>query len=202
MNGVATLVIVIFIFLILITESIFLYFYFVKKNFIKSISYWIRYFISKGNTKENQNYLIDELSRTLQSFSKSKIGALFIVQGTDSLIDFIDAGYKIECDFNEEISTSLLSCKTSPIHDGAIIIVGSKIKTCSCYVPITTKTIKIGYGARHRAAIGVSELYDCTCFVVSETSGAISIIKSGEIETFKSLSNIEENIQKALTAKA
>ena len=38
------------------------------------------------------------------------------------------------------------------------------------------------YGLRHRAAIGISEHYDCVTIVVSEETGRISITHQGNIE--------------------
>ena len=46
---------------------------------------------------------------------------------------------------------------TTPLHDGAVIIQGDKL-SCAAYFPPTTMDLPAKYGARHRAAIGISEV--------------------------------------------
>jgi len=46
---------------------------------------------------------------------------------------------------------------------------------------MTSKFVNVQLGARHRAAIGVSECSDAISFVVSETTGGISLIENGVI---------------------
>ncbi len=47
------------------------------------------------------------------------------------------------------------------------------------FYKITKKSINNQYGARHRAAMGISELCDATTIVVSEETGFIKLIKNG-----------------------
>ena len=63
----------------------------------------------------------------------------------------------------------------TPLHDGAVIIQGNKIACASAYFPPTNLDLPTKYGARHRAAIGISEITDSTTIVVSEETGRISI---------------------------
>jgi hypothetical protein len=61
---------------------------------------------------------------------------------------------------------------------------------------MTKKLVSVEYGARHRAAIGICEQYDCFSFVVSETSGTISSVH-GNI--MKKLSLVPNNLAAQIT---
>ncbi len=86
---------------------------------------------------------------------------------------------------NAEISAELIETifwKNSPLHDGALIVEGSKIIAASCYLPLSTsRKLKRTYGARHRSALGISEETDALTIVTSEESGRISVVVNGEI---------------------
>lgn len=80
--------------------------------------------------------------------------------------------------------------KNSPLHDGAMIIEGDRIKAARCTLPITQRTDIPPYlGMRHKAAIGISEETDADVVVVSEETGDVSFVKGGKLTH---ISNINE----------
>ena len=113
--------------------------------------------------------------------SESKTGALVVVQGRDDLQFIIEGGIAI----NANLSVSLLKnifFKNAPLHDGAVVVdVNNRIVAAKCILPVTQSDVPKDYGTRHRAAIGLSEITDAVVIVVSEESGAISIVKGGQI---------------------
>ena len=72
--------------------------------------------------------------------------------------------------------------KNTPLHDGAVVIVGDKVTSATCYLPLSDTDISKDYGTRHRAALGVSEVTDAITVVVSEETGRISFAVNGELE--------------------
>jgi hypothetical protein len=56
---------------------------------------------------------------------------------------------------------------------------------------MTKKIVNVEYGARHRAAFGICEKYDCFAFVVSETNGNITAM---HLDEFKRLSQSPEKL--------
>ena len=70
---------------------------------------------------------------------------------------------------------------TTPLHDGAVIIQGDKLSCASAYFPPTTMDLPAKYGARHRAAIGISEVSDAVTIVVSEETGKVSVAEQGKL---------------------
>ena len=70
----------------------------------------------------------------------------------------------------------------TPLHDGAMIIQGSKIIAAGCYLPLSGQTdIRASFGTRHRAALGISKESDSIAVVISEENGKISIAKNGTL---------------------
>jgi len=80
---------------------------------------------------------------------------------------------------------SICSPKT-PLHDGAIIIQQGKIKSAGVILPITDKRqLSPVYGTRHRAALGLSEVFDSLCILVSEETGSICTTYKGVLQHYK-----------------
>ena len=76
--------------------------------------------------------------------------------------------------------------KNSPLHDGAVIVVGNLIVSSRVTLPVSkSKVINKSFGLRHKAAIGISEQSDAVCIVISEEKGKISYIKNGDFCEFK-----------------
>lgn len=130
-----------------------------------------------GDEKEN---LVDQIVKATMLLSQDQTGALISIEQAHSLDDFIATGTKLNSDVTAELLTSIFVTST-PLHDGAVIIQGDKIACASAYFPPTNLELPSRYGARHRAAIGISEITDAVTIVVSEETGTISIAEGGKI---------------------
>lgn len=130
-----------------------------------------------GNEKEN---LVDQIVTAVMLLSKDSTGALISIEQSHSLDDFIATGTMLNSDVTAELLTSIFVTST-PLHDGAVIIQGDKIACASAYFPPTNLDLPSRYGARHRAAIGISEITDAVTVVVSEETGTVSITEGGKI---------------------
>lgn len=130
-----------------------------------------------GDQKEN---LVDQLVGAVDNLSKSSTGALISLEQGSSLLDYIKTGTPINSIVTEELLSSIFVTST-PLHDGAVIIQGDRIACASAYFPPTNLDSPSSYGARHRAAIGISEITDSVTIVVSEETGRISIAENGKL---------------------
>lgn len=130
-----------------------------------------------GNEKEQ---LVDQIVTATMLLSQDMTGALISIEQSHSLEDYISTGTRLNSDVTAELLTSLF-VTTTPLHDGAVIIQGDKIACASAYFPPTNLELPSRFGARHRAAIGISEITDAVTIVVSEETGAISIAEAGKI---------------------
>lgn len=130
-----------------------------------------------GNEKEK---LVDEIVTATMLLSKNQTGALISIEQGHSLSDYIKTGTPLNSNVTAELLTSIF-VTTTPLHDGAVIIQGDKIACASAYFPPTNLELPSKYGARHRAAIGISEITDSITIVVSEETGNVSIAENGQI---------------------
>ena len=111
--------------------------------------------------------------------SKTRTGALIVVEGNTRLGDIINSGTVLNAQMSEELLLNIFYPK-SPLHDGAAIVRDSRILAAGCVLPLTRNIdLSSELGTRHRAAIGMSENSDCLVVVVSEETGTISTAHNG-----------------------
>jgi diadenylate cyclase len=135
---------------------------------------------------------IQALIKAVKELSKQKIGALIVVEPLEGERDYLSPGTTV----NGEVSASLLLSifyPNSPLHDGALVIRKDKIVAAGVILPMTDNPkLSYKYGTRHRAAIGLSELYDGLCIVVSEETGIISAASRGMLVRYNNAEDLAE----------
>ncbi|MCH2226885.1 MAG: diadenylate cyclase CdaA [Candidatus Caenarcaniphilales bacterium] len=137
-----------------------------------------------------------EIIEALQLLQKSKKGALIIIEKAKAERYYINPGFVINSDVSKELLVTIFSDK-SPLHDGAVIVRGSKIAFAAVILPMTENPkLDWQYGTRHRAAIGFSEVTDAMCFVVSEETGDISIAIKGKLKRYDDFESIEDTLNR------
>ena len=123
----------------------------------------------------------EEIVRAAESMSSKKIGALIVLGRKSSLDIYSEGGERLDAIISAELLETIFF-KNSPLHDGAVLIEDGKIHSARCPLPITDRVVLPSrFGMRHRAAIGISEHTDSLVVVVSEESGTITVVESGEI---------------------
>ena len=129
---------------------------------------------------------------------KVKTGALIVIEQGESLEHVEKTGIEI----NGEVSAALLINifeKNTPLHDGAVMIAGDKIKCATAYLPLSDNfNISKSFGTRHRAALGLSEVSDAIIIVVSEETGKVSYCYRGNITEMPN----EKELKKVLFSHA
>lgn len=124
---------------------------------------------------------IDDILEACQRLVQVKRGALIVFPRSLQLKNIIDSGTKMNADISTALIVTVFDHDT-PLHDGAMIIQGSKIVACGCYLPLSGQSdIKASFGTRHRAALGMAEESDAIIIIVSEETGAISLAYNGNI---------------------
>ena len=87
----------------------------------------------------------------------------------------------------------------TPLHDGAMVIKDTKILSAGVLLPLTENPkLSWKYGTRHRAAIGLTEISDCACLVVSEETGDVSISMDGTLKKYDDLVTLKTDLEKIL----
>jgi diadenylate cyclase len=117
--------------------------------------------------------------------SDRRHGALIVLQRMDNLEEYIQSGVKMNSEVTPELILQIFYPNT-PLHDGAVIIVGPKLVSASSVLPLSasgvlSKSPERQMGLRHRAALGISEVSDAVAVVVSEETGSISVVNAGRM---------------------
>jgi diadenylate cyclase len=112
-------------------------------------------------------------------------GALIVMQRLDNLDEYIQTGVRMDSRVTAELLLQIFYPNT-PLHDGAAIIIDSKMASAACVLPLSSsgvlsKSPERQMGLRHRAALGISEVSDAVAVVVSEETGFISIVNAGRM---------------------
>ena len=137
----------------------------------------------------------DTLLNACKKMSKTKTGALIVIERTNSLDFLIKTGDNMNAEINEVLLESIFY-KNSPLHDGATIIRDNYVVATRVILPISDSiNIPSRFGLRHRAAFGVSEKTDAVCLLVSEETGEISYIKDGSFELYADYNELVEKLK-------
>lgn len=134
-------------------------------------------------TSHNPKAIYDDIVMAAEYFSQNRIGALIVVERQAGLRTYIESGVPLDAKLSYDLLVSIFR-PGSPLHDGAVIIEGSRVAAAGCFLPLSLNPmISKQLGTRHRAAIGVTEDSDCIVVLVSEETGAMSVASGGAIET-------------------
>lgn len=148
-------------------------------------------FKSGKSASEENNSFVMQIVLACRTLSKKKVGALIVIEKNVILDEYIRSGERIDANINNLLLQNIFF-KNSPLHDGAVIISGGKIKAASCILPVAhNDDLPKSFGLRHRAAIGISQYSDCLAVVVSEETGAICVASGGHYENKVSIESLE-----------
>lgn len=140
----------------------------------------------KKKTGEELN--ITPLIEASKSLGGTNTGALIVLSKGSELKFYSESGDLIDAIVSKRLLMAIFN-KTSPLHDGAVIIHKGRITAARCVLPVTEKDVPAQFGLRHRAAIGMSETTDTIILIVSEETGQLSVARNGTI--YHNLSNQE-----------
>jgi len=124
--------------------------------------------------------VVEEIVEACFRLSSAKIGALVVIERETGLEEFIEDAIRLDAIVSQELLANIFVPNT-PLHDGAVIIREDRILAAACFVPATEEPVTSELGARHRAAIGVSQVSDALAVVVSEETGTVSLAVGGRL---------------------
>lgn len=151
----------------------------------------------------NENIdVIKELIESVKYFTKTKTGALIVLQNDISPSTYSEVGTQLNADVSAELILTIFHPNT-PLHDGAMVIKDKKILSAGVLLPLTENPkLSWKYGTRHRAAIGLTEISDSACLVVSEETGDVSICMDGTLKKYDDIVTLKEDLEKILNVKS
>ena len=151
--------------------------------------------------EEEMGSLFREIAKAASTLSKTKTGALIVMERETGLSDYMESGIRIDGLVSSEL---LLNCfiPNTPLHDGAIILRGNRIMAAGCLLPLTEKSdLDKELGTRHRAALGLSEQADAVVIIVSEETGLISLAIGGHLERRFDMDTLQARLRSLVAVK-
>ncbi|MDD3766860.1 MAG: diadenylate cyclase CdaA [Eubacteriales bacterium] len=154
--------------------------------------------IDNPDAPESITNLVEAIAKSVSVLSKNRIGALVVIERKTKIGDIIKTGIKIDSNISAELLVNIFMPNT-PLHDGAVVIRGSRIQAAACFLPLTqSQELAIELGTRHRAALGISEVSDAVVVVVSEETGKISIALEGSLTRNLTVESLSRALLKIL----
>lgn len=167
---------------------------FIKRTFFSSDTF-------RESTEEDLD-VVKEIIEAVKYLTKTKTGALIVFKKSLSAMVYSDVGTSIDAKISTELILTIFHPNT-PLHDGAMVIEGNKIQSAGVLLPLTEDPkLSWKYGTRHRAAIGMSEVSDAACLVVSEETGDVSVCMDGLLKKYEDLTTLKTDLESILGIKS
>lgn len=148
--------------------------------------------------EDDRSRTVAEVVRAACALSRTRTGALIVLERVTGLEEYMDTGTRIEGLVSAEFLVNIFVPNT-PLHDGAAIIRGDRVIAAACVLPLTMNTdIAKELGTRHRAGIGISEVSDALAVIVSEETGNISLAVEGVLARNLDESTLSDRLNGAL----
>jgi diadenylate cyclase len=156
---------------------------------------YFRFFV-----KPQQPAVIDELVSAVNRLNRAGLGAILVLERQTGLKNHIDTGKEINADVSAELLETIFTPPT-PLHDGAVIIRGDRIRAAGCILPLSrNENLAYTLGTRHRAALGITEESDAFVIVVSEESRQISVAEEGRLKRRLKLEQLRTELERVYGA--
>lgn len=170
-------------------------------GFLGQVDFVSKIFSSNSaKTTSKKIDVVKELIESVKFLSKSHTGALIVFQ-SDLSNTYYDVGTRLNADLSTELLLTIFHVNT-PLHDGAVVINGDKIISAGVLLPLTEDPkLSWKYGTRHRAAIGMTEVSDSACLVVSEETGDVSVALGGNLKKYEDLVTLKSDLESILGLK-
>jgi len=138
--------------------------------------------------------VFDDVVLAAEYLSSNRIGALIVFEREVGLHTYIESGIPLDAHLSYDLLLAIFR-PGSPLHDGAVIIQGTRIAGAACFLPLSLNpAISTQVGTRHRAAMGLTEESDAVVVLVSEQTGAISLAVGGAMEFGLTVGQLTERL--------
>ncbi|MBI5959868.1 MAG: TIGR00159 family protein [Chloroflexi bacterium] len=135
---------------------------------------------SPAFTEDEQ--IIEAICAAAARLSERRHGALIVLERNDALNEFIETGVPLDSEISPQLLLTVFWPKTE-LHDGAVIIRQGRVASAASVLPLSSgrNLTDRKLGTRHRAGLGISEISDALCVIVSEETGRISVANRGRM---------------------
>ena len=124
--------------------------------------------------------LIATTSATTMELAGQRHGALIVIERETGLQEYIETGVAVDAALSPQLLQGIFY-PGGPLHDGAVILRGSRVIAASCILPLSETRLPGEMGLRHRAGLGVTEDTDAVSIIISEETGGVSVAADGHV---------------------
>ena len=119
----------------------------------------------------HSDFDVHQLMEGIKTLKITRTGALLVFSRDTEQKFYCETGDWLDAEVNKRLIISIFQ-KSSPLHDGAIIIYKGRILAARCVLPVSENDhLPPNFGLRHRSAIGMSETTDTLVMAISEETG-------------------------------
>lgn len=142
----------------------------------------------------HEDFDVHQLIEAIKSLKATRTGALIVFSRDSPLKFYCETGDTLDAEVNKRLLISIFQ-KTSPLHDGAIVLYKGRIRAARCVLPVSENDhLPPHFGLRHRSAIGMSETTDTLVMAISEESGRLILARNGKFLRGLKLRQVEQKI--------
>jgi len=124
----------------------------------------------------------DEIVEATERLARARHGAIIAIEQEVGLGEYAETGSAVEAPVSAEMLVTIFT-PYSPLHDGAVLIAGDRIRSAGAILPLTqSPVVDRSLGTRHRAALGLSQETDAIVIVVSEETSQVAVAHHGSLE--------------------
>ncbi len=134
-----------------------------------------------GSWNKDIDQEIEALVEAAIFLSRRKIGAVIAIERDVGLGGIAENGTLIDAVLSADLLNTIF-WPNSPLHDLGVIVTHGRITYAGVQFPMAESgELERELGARHRAAVGMSQESDAVVLVVSEETGDVSIAERGQL---------------------
>ncbi len=144
--------------------------------------------------------VIEEITQALKYLQEKKLGAILVIARSEKFEFNTNTGNMINGVVSAKLLESIFS-KSSPLHDGAVLIDRDTILAAGIVLPISdSHELPSTIGLRHRSAVGATEHSDVLVVVVSEENSKISMAQNGKLSIGVPLEEVKKELYNVMTS--
>jgi diadenylate cyclase len=147
-----------------------------------------------GKTKGLPPKQADKIAEAAFKMAHRGIGGLIVLQRGDDLDEFIPEKTLLDAEISEDIFISIFNHQ-SPLHDGAVILWGDRIRYAGAVLPISqSSSFPKEWGTRHRAGLGITEVSDAESIIISEERQEVLLAARGSAEKHEDKEDLKKSL--------
>ncbi|MEI9475506.1 MAG: diadenylate cyclase CdaA [Deltaproteobacteria bacterium] len=150
--------------------------------------------LGKSEIEKLTSKHLDQIVEAAYKLGEKRIGGLIVLQRRDDLDEFVHGNMRLDSEISEDLLISIFN-PLSPLHDGAVIIQGERIQYATALLPVSqSPTLPKDWGTRHRAGIGITEVSDAECIIISEERGDVLLAHLAKAQKMEKKEDLKKGL--------